>query len=363
MPIVLEVVGARPNFVKMAALDRAFANAGLRRHLVHTGQHYDEQMSTVFFDQLELPRPDTYLGTGGGTHAQQTARIMEAFEPVVERVRPDLVVVVGDVDSTLACTLVAAKLHVPVAHVEAGLRSGDRSMPEEINRLAVDHVADYLFASEPDGVANLRREGLESRTEFVGNVMIDSLLRFREAAAATDVHARLGIHPDDYALATLHRPANVDTPDALREVVGLLRALAGLRPTLLPLHPRTKAALERDGLLSSLRQVDGLTLTPPMGYLDFLHLTMRAALVVTDSGGVQEETTLFGVPCLTVRDSTERPVTITHGTNELVTLDAHRVALRAAARLAEPREPRQAPPLWDGRAAERVAEHIAGLLG
>lgn len=360
--LVLEVVGARPNFVKMAALDRAFASAGMERHLVHTGQHYDAQMSAVFFDQLGLPRPDTYLGAGGGTHAQQTARIMEAFEPVLDAVRPALVVVVGDVDSTLACTLVAAKRHVPVAHVEAGLRSGDRAMPEEINRLAVDHVADYLFASEPDGVENLRREGLEGRTWFTGNVMIDSLLRFREAAVATDIHRQLDIEPGGYALATLHRPANVDTPAALGQVAALLRRLAALRPTVLPLHPRTRGALERGGLLRPLEQTPNLTLTPPLGYLEFLHLTMRAALVVTDSGGVQEETTLFGVPCLTVRDSTERPVTITHGTNELVALDACVVAERAAARLAEPSAQREAPPLWDGRAAERVAEHIGRLL-
>ncbi len=362
MPKILEVVGARPNFVKMAALDRAFGLRGMERHLVHTGQHYDAQMSSVFFDQLGLPTPDTYLGAGGGSHAQQTARIMEAFEPVLEEVEPDLVVVVGDVNSTLACTLVATKRHVPVAHVEAGLRSGDRYMPEEINRLAVDHTADYLFASEPDGVANLEREGLSDRTWFVGNVMIDSLMRFRDAAEKTDVHARLGVKKGHYILATLHRPANVDTSSALAETVRVLDGLSHLRPTILPLHPRTQAALEREGLMDTLSKMPGMILTPPLGYLDFLHLTMRASLIATDSGGVQEETTLFNIPCLTVRDTTERPITITHGTNELVALDAGQVTERARIRLETASPTSSAPPLWDGHAAERVADHLERLL-
>lgn len=356
---VLSVVGARPNFMKVGPVHRALVAAGAHSQVVHTGQHYDAQMSDVFFRQLGLPEPDHYLGIGAGTHAQQTARVMQAIEPIVVESRPDVVVVVGDVNSTVAAALVASKLHVPLAHVEAGLRSGDRRMPEEINRLVTDAISDVLFVSEPSGVQNLEREGADpSRVHFVGNVMIDSLVRARDLAESTTVARDLALERGGYVLMTLHRPSNVDAEAPLREIVRLLERVASIRPTVLPLHPRTLRNLDRFGLLDAVRGIDGLHLSGPLGYLEFLGLMLGAAAVVTDSGGIQEETTYLGVPCITVRDSTERPVTVTIGTNELAPLDADAIAARLQERLvADPTG--HVPPLWDGRAGER----IVGVLG
>ena len=343
--------------MKVAPLHRAFVESGAFESLVvHTGQHYDERMSDVFFRQLELPRPDVYLGVGSGSHAEQTAKVMVAFEEVVLRERPDLVLVVGDVNSTLACALVAAKLHVPVAHVEAGLRSGDRRMPEEINRLATDAIADYLFVTEQSGLDHLETEGVpEEKVFFVGNVMIDALVRFREKAAASPILSELGVEPSSYVLMTMHRPSNVDNEGGLRELLGTLEGLADLAPVVFPMHPRTRARFEAFGLGERLRGVRSLTLLEPLGYLEFLRLMEHAAVVVTDSGGIQEETTFLQVPCLTLRESTERPVTVELGTNELLPMRAERIVGRVRAILQDGRPSGTVPPLWDGKAAERIA--------
>jgi UDP-N-acetylglucosamine 2-epimerase (non-hydrolysing) len=345
------VVGARPNFIKMAALiEEARRRPGIAATLIHTGQHFSPEMSQALFDDLELPAPDRHLGAGGGTQAEQTAEIMIRLERVFEETQPDLVLVVGDVNSTLAAALVAAKKNIPLAHVEAGLRSGDRTMPEEINRLVTDVLAAYLFASEPSGVDNLRAEGIPAgRIFFSGNVMIDTLLRFREKAARSDVLARLGLAEKSYALVTLHRPANVDSPDKLREMLAALRQIRESLPVVFPAHPRTRANLEKFGIAS-----DGLTLTPPLGYLDFLKLMSAARLVLTDSGGIQEETTILQVPCLTLRENTERPITIEMGTNRLVGTAPDKIVAAARQALDAPAAAARIPELWDGRAAGRI---------
>jgi UDP-N-acetylglucosamine 2-epimerase (non-hydrolysing) len=355
---ILSVVGARPNFMKVGPIHRALsAREGVRSRIVHTGQHYDERMSDVFFRQLELPEPDVYLGVGSGSHAEQTGRVMMAFEKVVQEEHPDLVIVVGDVNSTLAAALVGAKLHVPVAHVEAGLRSGDRAMPEEINRLATDAIADHLFVTERSGLEHLRREGIpDERVHFVGNVMIDSLVHFRTKAAETSVLDDLGVEPKGYALVTMHRPRNVDDPERLAEVVRILEVVAERYPVVFPVHPRTRKNLADAGLDDRLAGLDGVRLLEPVGYLEFLKLMEHAAAVVTDSGGIQEETTYLGVPCLTLRPNTERPVTVEVGTNVLLPLDAERVAERIRDVAAGRFKQGTVPPLWDGKAAERIAE-------
>jgi UDP-N-acetylglucosamine 2-epimerase (non-hydrolysing) len=358
---VLLVVGARPNFMKVAPVARE-----LQRHpeefesiLVHTGQHYDAAMSRVFFEQLNLPRPALDLGVGSDTHARQTAAVMSAFEPVVLDWRPDLVLVVGDVNSTLACALVASKLRVSVAHVEAGLRSFDRDMPEEINRVLTDQISDLLFVTEASGVENLRREGIpDERVFFVGNVMIDTLLAHRDAALTLDTAARFGLLPHRYGVITLHRPSNVDDPAALEGLFEGIAAVARDLPLLFPVHPRTRPALERSPAFARLAGESRLIACEPLGYLEFLDLLARAAVVLTDSGGVQEETTALGVPCLTLRTTTERPATIAHGTNRLVgTSPARIVQAWQAVRANAPAI--RTPPLWDGRAAERI---VAVLL-
>lgn len=356
---VLNVVGARPNFMKVAPLHRTLqAHDRIDSAIVHTGQHYDEQMSDVFFRQLELPRPDLYLGVGSGSHAKQTARVMTAFEEVVENEQPDLVVVVGDVNSTLACALVATKLHVPVAHVEAGLRSGDRRMPEEINRLVVDRIADYLFVTEQSGVDHLRGEGVsDDKIFFVGNLMIDSLVQFREKAAKTSIVEDLGLEEGDYALMTMHRPANVDHEEGVRKLLRIIEEIADERSLVFPIHPRTRNRFEEFGLADVLTSIEGLRLLEPLGYLEFLRLMETAAVVVTDSGGIQEETTFLGVPCLTVREHTERPVTIKEGTNELMPLDPDRVVQRVRD-VAETDPASERPPFWDGQTAGRIAEVV-----
>ena len=350
--VVLSVVGARPNFMKLAPVARALARRTSVRHpVVHTGQHYDPEMSEAFFRDLSLPEPSAHLDVGSGSHAQQTATIMQRLEPVLLELRPDVVLVYGDVNSTMAAALVAAKLGIRVAHVEAGLRSRDWSMPEEINRVVTDRVADLLFAPSRDAVANLAAEGVPpERVSFVGNVMIDSLV-----ALLPEAERRNGGAPGadrGYVLATLHRPANVDTPAALREVLGALDDVASEHPVLFPVHPRTRARIAAAGWMPD---HGGLKLLEPVSYLDMLRLTAHASLVITDSGGVQEETTFLGVPCLTVRPNTERPITCREGTNRLVA--AERNAIHAAAR--ECWGARRAAPCaierWDGRAGERIA--------
>jgi UDP-N-acetylglucosamine 2-epimerase (non-hydrolysing) len=352
---ILSVVGARPNFMKLAPVDRALAErADVEHDIVHTGQHYDPEMSATFFEELWLPAPDHHLGVGSGSHAAQTAAVMERLEPVLMASRPDLVLVYGDVNSTLAAALVAAKLGVRVGHVEAGLRSRDWTMPEEINRVLADRLSALLFVPSRDVIDNLRAEGVPAdRIHFVGNVMIDSLCWALERARDRDPAARLGLGGAPYVVATLHRPANVDDRGTLRELVDTLLCLSEAHPVLFPVHPRTRKNLGALGLGSGQRA--DLRLLEPLGYLEMLGLVAGAALVITDSGGLQEETTYLGVPCLTVRPNTERPVTCVHGTNQLVL--PRRDVILAAARRALDRCSLARPVIerWDGRAAERIA--------
>jgi len=353
---IVHVVGARPNFMKIAPILAACAaRPTLRSTLVHTGQHYDGAMSELFFDQLRIPRPDVNLDVGSASHAQQTAAVLQRFEPVLLTHRPHLVLVVGDVNSTLACSLAAVKLGIPVAHVEAGLRSFDRAMPEEINRLVTDAIAELLFVTEQGAIANLEREGVEAaRIHFVGNVMIDTLLAHRAAAASSDVVERLGVRAGSYAVLTLHRPANVDAPAVLRGILEPLSDLARTMPIVFPVHPRTRAALGAHASL--LGAGHGIRLVDPLGYLDFVRLMGAARLVLTDSGGIQEETTILGVACVTIRENTERPVTVTHGTNRLAGTTPKGIGKTIAEVLAAPTIAVPPPPLWDGRAATRIAE-------
>jgi UDP-N-acetylglucosamine 2-epimerase (non-hydrolysing) len=358
---ILHVVGARPNFMKVAPIMRAIDRLGLEQSLVHTGQHYDDALSDQFFSDLEIPRPNLNLGVGSGSHGVQTGRMLIALEPVLKRLNPDWLFTVGDVNSTLAAALVAAKLRIPLAHVEAGLRSGDRDMPEEINRVVTDALGDILFTTERAANENLHAEGVDpGRVRFVGNVMIDTLDRFRPRAAERAVHEAMGLEAGEYLLATLHRPENVDDPARLKQLLDALVATSSAcrLPLVLPLHPRTARNIRGFGLDQILRALIVLT---PLGYLDFLCLLDHAAAVLTDSGGVQEETTVLGVPCLTLRTSTDRPVTLTHGTSQLFHshLDGLPEAVRG--RLDEGRRPCR-PPLWDGRAAERIAAAIAHEL-
>jgi UDP-N-acetylglucosamine 2-epimerase (non-hydrolysing) len=342
---------------------RALEARGIETILVHTGQHYDTEMSDAFFADLGLREPDIHLEVGSASHAVQTARVMERIEPVIGDRSPDLVVVVGDVNSTLAVALVAAKLGVPVAHVEAGLRSYDRAMPEEINRVLTDQVSDLLFTTSPEAEGNLLREGIAAEgIRFVGNPMIDSLERHREQARRSDVVERLGLGGAAYGLVTLHRPSNVDDPVVL---AGILRALAVVGrefPIVFPAHPRTVKMIDRFGLEGLAPRMDGavrgLAVVEPLGYLDFLRLMAEAGVVLTDSGGIQEETTILSVPCLTLRENTERPITIEMGTNRLVGSDPERIRREALAAVKEPRPTGARPPLWDGKAGERIAEHI-----
>ena len=353
---LVSIVGARPQFIKAAALSRELR----QRHkeiLVHTGQHYDPNMSEVFFQDLGMPAPDAHLGAGSGSHAQQTAKIMALVEPVIQRERPDVVVVVGDVNSTVAVALVAAKLDVAVAHIEAGLRTWDWSMPEEVNRVLTDRMSELLFTPSRDADENLAKEGIDlRRVHFVGNVMIDSLHAALPRARESRIHEQLGVRKGEYALATLHRPSNVDAPAALEKLLGALAEVSGRIPVVFPIHPRTRARLWSDASLRErVEGARGLKLAEPIGYLDFLALTANARLVMTDSGGIQEETTALGVPCLTVRRNTERPVTVEVGTNTLVGTDPAQVLPAAMAVLEGRGKKGRVPDLWDGRAAERIA--------
>ncbi len=357
---LLHVVGARPNFMKAAPVLRAGrARTGVAQLLVHTGQHYDQAMSDRFFSDLELPAADENLGVGSGTHAEQTARIMLGFEPVLDRHRPDWVVVYGDVNSTIACALVAVKKGIPVAHVEAGLRSRDRAMPEEVNRLLTDQIANLLLTPSRDGDANLLAEGIPAgRIRFVGNVMVDTLLHLRTRARELRMAEALGVAGGEYAFVTLHRPSNVDESKPLRELLGALDDLARQMPVLFAVHPRTRKRIAEFGMEGLVRQARMLE---PLGYLETVSLLDSATVVLTDSGGLQEETTVLGVPCLTARPNTERPVTITEGTNRLVPSDRAAIGRALGEVLAARRDgqfqPRQ-PEGWDGRAAERVIQAL-----
>lgn len=352
---VLLVAGARPNFMKVAPVFKAIApHPKFNVKLVHTGQHYDGEMSGVFFGDLDLPPPDVYLGGGSGTHAEQTGRVMVGFERAVKEQQPDLVIVVGDVNSTLGCSLVAAKAGVPVAHVEAGLRSFDRTMPEEVNRVVTDSLSRLLFTTSEDASENLAKEGHPpDHIHFVGNTMIDTLLQHRAAAEALSVPESLGLERGGYILVTLHRPVNVDKAEKLRTIIELL-AQAPL-PVVFPIHPRTRTVLEQARIGDFLYRETRIKVIPPAGYLEFLNLQMHARVVVTDSGGVQEETTILGVPCLTLREETERPVTVTCGTNRLIGTDPARILPEIDEALKTSPSPGRIPPLWDGRAAERIA--------
>jgi UDP-N-acetylglucosamine 2-epimerase (non-hydrolysing) len=353
---IVYVIGTRPNFVKTAPVIAALRDRlpDGRHAIVHTGQHYDRAMSEVFFEELGVPAPDHMLEVGSGSHAVQTARTMERLEPVLEEERPDLVMVPGDVNSTLAAVLTAAKMHIPVAHIESGLRSFDRTMPEEINRIVADEFSQYLFLHSDEAIENLRAEGIaEERMHFVGNTMIDTLVALEDRFRAVGSAAKLGVEPGRYVLVTLHRPALVDG-ELLAETVHRLAELARERPVVFPVHPRTRKKMEA---IES--EHPGLLLSEPLGYIDFLSLIADAGAVLTDSGGIQEETTYLGVPCFTLRDNTERPVTIRAGTNTLLGLDPVAIARIPAALAERPPTPKEPPPLWDGHAAERIAHIVA----
>jgi UDP-N-acetylglucosamine 2-epimerase (non-hydrolysing) len=355
---ILHVVGARPNFMKVApVLAQLRKDPRIEQVLVHTGQHYDSNMSDVFFQDLGMPPPDAHLGAGSGTHAQQTAKMMVEVEPVLMRHRPDVVVVAGDVNSTVAVALVAVKLWLPIAHIEAGLRTFDWRMPEEVNRVLTDRMSELLFTPSRDADENLAREGIDTRrVHFVGNVMIDSVHAALPRARQSHVHEQVGVRKGEYALATLHRPSNVDEPAALAKLLDVLGEVANRIPVVFPIHPRTRARLSGDASLRrKLEAARGLVLIDPVGYLDFLALTSNARLVITDSGGVQEETTALGIPCLTVRKNTERPVTVEIGTNTLVGTDPSDIVPAASAVLEGRGKKGRVPELWDGHAAERIA--------
>ncbi|HWP33039.1 MAG TPA: UDP-N-acetylglucosamine 2-epimerase (non-hydrolyzing) [Solirubrobacterales bacterium] len=354
---IVYVVGTRPNFVKTAPVIAALrARLPEGRHaLVHTGQHYDRLMSEVFLEELGVPAPDHLLEVGSGSHAQQTARVMERLEPVLTEERPDLVLVPGDVNSTLAAAVTAAKLQIPVGHIEAGLRSFDRTMPEELNRILTDQLSSHLFIHSPEAGENLRREGIaEEKVHFVGNTMIDMLValepRFRAAGAAE----RLGVQPGEFLLVTLHRPALVDGP-LLPETIGRLAALGREMRVVFPVHPRTRKMME-----AVESEHPGLLLSEPLGYLDFLSLLADSGAVLTDSGGIQEETTYLGIPCFTLRDNTERPVTVEAGTNTLLGLDPAAISTIPSSLKSSRKRPAQPPPFWDGKASQRIADVVAG---
>lgn len=361
----MSVVGARPNFMKVAPLHRVFSKIDLLQHLiVHTGQHYDANMSKVFFEDLELPKPDVYLGIGSGSHAEQTARVMVEFEKVLLREKPDLVIVVGDVNSTVACSLTAAKLLVPVAHVEAGLRSFDRTMPEELNRMVTDVLSDYLFVTEESGLVNLRHEGIdEGKTFLVGDVMVDSLIAYREKASSSQIKKSFDVSPHGYTLVTLHRPSNVDERENLLNILRIFRGIEEFGKTVFPIHPRTRRRIEEFGLKSEFDGVKGLVLAEPLGYLDFLNLMMDARIVLTDSGGIQEETTFLNVPCVTMRENTERPATVEVGTNVLTGLDVEKIISLVSDCYAGRWKSSRVPDLWDGKAAERIADVLMSSAG
>lgn len=363
MPMLYLVAGARPNFMKIAPIVRALqAHGGLDYKIIHTGQHYDREMNDVFFEELGIPQPDVFMGAGGGSHAQQTAKIMMAFEELCQANKPDAVLVVGDVNSTLACAIVAKKMNVPVAHVEAGLRSGDMTMPEEINRLVTDSIADWFFVTEPSGVEHLRREGKRDSTiHHVGHVMVDNVLyqadKLPQSTAEFETSSFKRQHPR-YGVITLHRPSNVDSAEMMARIGGALKEIAEDLPLLFPVHPRTRANLEIFGIDLG----TNITLIGPQAYMAFLNVWKDAAVVLTDSGGLQEETTALGVPCITIRENTERPITVEEGTNVLVGTDPRRIVTEARKAMRGEGKQGRRPHLWDGKAAERIVAILAHEL-
>lgn len=357
---IFNVVGARPNFMKIAPIVHEMKRRGIDQMLVHTGQHYDEKMSEVFFTELDLPRPDIYLGVGSGSHAMQTARIMMEFETCCLEHKPDLIVVGGDVNSTLAVALVASKLNIPVAHVESGLRSFDRTMPEEINRIVTDHLSDFLFTTEQSANENLRNEGIPAeKIHFVGNCMIDSLLSHFRKAIERCPWSTFGVTPNSYALVTLHRPANVDDSGTLLKLSSLLNTVASKIPMLFPVHPRTrKKIMDLDITFTS-----NLVLCEPMSYLNFIGSMIASRFVLTDSGGIQEESSTLGVPCLTMRPNTERPVTVTMGSNRLLGTDGNMILPAVDEVLSGQWKVAERPPFWDGKAASRILDVLENSSG
>lgn len=356
MKHILNVVGARPNLMKIAPLiEEIECHTDIRQTLLHTGQHYDAKMSQIFFRELGIPKPDIYLGVGSGSHAKQTARVMVEFEQVLQEEKPDLVVVVGDVNSTLACAITSAKLWIPVAHVEAGLRSFDRKMPEEINRIVTDALSDLLFTTSRNADENLLREGIPSeKIFFVGNIMIDTLLKHKNQAKNLGTYQQFGLEPQNYALVTLHRPSNVDIFQTFQGILEALMAIQKDIPILFPIHPRTLKRIREFELDKQLNKVPNLHLVEPLGYLAFLDLIMHANFVLTDSGGIQEETTILGIPCLTLRENTERPVTITEGTNLLVSPYSANIITAAKDIIKGHSKVGRIPELWDGQASKRI---------
>lgn len=355
---VICVAGARPNFMKIAPLMKVLKRTpGVETLLVHTGQHYDEKMSQLFFDELKIPKPDLNLEVGSGSVATAMAKILLAFEPVLLQEKPDVVIVVGDVTSTIACTFAAVQMQIPVAHVEAGLRSHDRGMPEEINRILTDSISDLLFVTEQSGLDNLRREGVpDSKVFLVGNVMIDTLLANKAKSDQSQILSQLELQPQGYALLTLHRPSNVDVKADFLKIFNAVDDVARRMPVIFPVHPRTRNRIGQFGLEDRLSALPNLRMIEPQGYLDFLKLTAEAKVVLTDSGGVQEETTILNVPCITLRENTERPVTITQGTNILAGTETRNILAATNAVLSQPRPAPRQPELWDGKAAERIVE-------
>jgi len=356
---ILLIAGARPNFMKIAPLMKEFKKykSYFDVFLVHTGQHYDFEMSEVFFKNLDIPKPDIYLGVGSGSHAVQTAKIMIAFEKVVLKEKPDLIIVVGDVNSTLACSLVASKLKVKIAHVEAGLRSFDRTMPEEINRVLTDSLSDYLFVSEESGLKNLRKEGIDSKkVYFVGNVMIDTLMNSRAKIGKSNILKKLKLIPNTYCVLTLHRPGNVDSESSLREIYHILEAISEKIKIIYPIHPRTQKMLKIHNFLDKFQGLPNFLMIKPLGYIDFIKLVKESKFVLTDSGGIQEETTVLKIPCLTMRENTERPVTIKEGTNTLAGKDKYRILKTIRRILGSKYKKGKIPEFWDGSTAKRIVK-------
>ena len=363
MKRVFSICGARPNFVKIAPLVQAMQQSSrLISTIVHTGQHYDPSLSSIFFEELRIPRPEISLEVGSLPRLEQIALIEKRFTPIVEREKPNLVLVVGDVNSTVACARVARRFGVPVAHVEAGLRSFDLAMPEEHNRIETDRLSDVLYVTEESGMVNLRNERVSGRAMLVGNVMIDTLVAHLGRARSSDIWARLGLEGGRYAVATFHRPSNVDSKDSAAMVVGALCLVARYFPVVLPVHPRTRESFQRFGFLDLLAATPGFRLVEPMGYFDFIGLVARCKLVLTDSGGIQEETTYLGIPCLTMRENTERPSTTSVGTNILIGSDLERLGSELENIAADKFKTGSVPPLWDGRTAERIVADIEAFL-
>ncbi len=363
MKKILSVVGARPNFMKIAPIHRAFKKYknDINHLICHTGQHYDQKMSKIFFEDLELPKPDFYLNVGSGSHAEQTGNIMIKFEKVLLAEKPDLVIVVGDVNSTIACCLTASKLHIPTAHVEAGLRSFDKTMPEEINRILTDSMADFLFVSERSGLTNLKNEGVsENIVYFVGNTMIDSLITFLPKTTSSKILPELSLKPQNFILVTFHRPTNVDDQNNLSSLVNLLNNLSEYRKVIFPIHPRTRKNLELYDLLPLIKS--NVMLIDPVGYIDFITLVKNTSLILTDSGGIQEESTFLGIQCVTIRNSTERPVTVELGTNHLAGIEYQNAEQIAIDILDGKLKNGIVPELWDGNTGKRISEIIAANL-